>query len=121
MQFGSGNPSEFIDCGYMNAVAVKFSGPFIEGMEQYGSADLDGTMNIFVKPISSNVTEVRVNARYIFKAFDGAYRQVWAFDTGGSDSKRFGAVQQNVICLPTNKAEQTILDGIEKISKGIKP
>jgi len=41
-----------------------------------------------------------------------------SFDSGGSDTKRIGAVPQ-MTCLPTNKAEQTIIDGIDRIAKGI--
>ncbi len=70
-------------------------------------------MNIFVKPISSNVTQIRVNARYVFRASDGYNKQVWSFDSGGSDMKRIGGVPQ-MTCIPTNYAEQIILDGIDR-------
>jgi len=76
----------------------------------------EGAMNIFVKPISSNVTQIRVNARYVFRASDGYYKQVWSFDSGGSDTQRIGFIPQ-MTCVPTIYAEQTILDGIDRIAK----
>ena len=121
LSFGADNPSDYVDCGHIKTVTIKFDGPVIEACEFHGDADLDGSMNIFVKPILSNVTQVKINARYVLKLFDGAARQTWAFDSGGSDAKRFSGIQENVVCVPTNKAETTILDGIEKIAKGIEP
>lgn len=61
-----------------------------------------------------------MRARYIFNVIDTPNRrQTWSFDTGGSDSKKIGAIRENVVCQPTHKAESEIIKGIEKISKGV--
>jgi len=96
---------------------VNFKGPFIEGIETYGEADLDGNMKILVKPLSVNVTQVKVNTHYVFEARDPKTRQVWAFDTGGSNAKRYSSIQEDVICFPTHKAEQAILESIHNIAQ----
>jgi hypothetical protein len=119
LQFGSGNPAEFVDCGYIKSVARRYEGPVIGGLEQFGSVSLDGAMNIFVKRISDNVTQVRISARYILQAKSGPGSQTWAFDTGGSDTKQLEAVVAT--CQPTHKAERTILDGIDQIAHQSKP
>ncbi len=119
LDFGSNNPAEFVDCGYLHAVAVRYDGPFIEGIQSFGSVVLDGRMNLFVKPISPNITEVKVKARYVLTAQEVGAKQIWAFDTGGSDAKKFSGIPNNVVCRPTNVAEETILKAIDKIAKGI--
>lgn len=113
-QFGSGNPSQFVDCGYIKSVTKNYEGPVVDGFEKFGSINLDGAMNIFVKPISDNITQVRISARYILQAKDGTSSQTWTFDTGGEDIKQFEAVV--IACRPTYKAERTILDGIDQIA-----
>ncbi len=118
LKFGTANPDKFIDCGEIQSVTTTYSGSAVGGFQSWDYADLDGAMNIFVKPISSNVTQVRVNARYIFRASDGYGKQIWAFDSGGSDTKRIGGVSQ-MTCIPTHEAEEAIIDGIDKIAKGI--
>jgi len=118
LRFGAGNPAEFIDCGYVESATTAYKGSLIGGLQQSGYADLDGSMNIFVKPISDKATQVKVNARYVFKGNDGVTTQIWSFDTGDHDSKRFSAVQQPITCSPTYKAERTILEGIEQIAQG---
>ena len=72
-------------------------------------------MNIFVKPISTNVTQIKINARYVLLIRDGPNQQTFAFDTGGYDKKQISALL--VTCQPTHKAEQTILEGIQKIAQ----
>lgn len=119
LDFGLSDPAKFIDCGTIQAAAVKYNGPFVEGIQAYGSAELVGRMNLFIKSISPNVTEIKIKARYVYTALDAGNKQTWAFDTGGSDAKKFAAIQTNVVCRPTNAAEGEILKGIEKISKGI--
>jgi len=119
LKFGAANPDKYIDCGEIQSVNTDYSGSAIGAFEAGDYADLDGAMNIFVKPISSNVTQVRVNARYIFRASDGYSKQIWSFDSGGSDTKRIGGVSQ-MTCIPTHEAEETIIDGIDRIAKGIR-
>lgn len=119
LNFGSNDPAKFVDCGTVHSVAVKYDGPFIEGVQSYGSVILEGRMNLFVKSIAPNVTSVKIKARYVLTAQEPGAKQIWAFDTGGSDAKKMGGIQTNVVCRPTNYAEEEILKGIEKISKGI--
>lgn len=111
----SGDPSEFVDCGSVEAPLYNYNGPAIEAFERWGYAKLDGAMNVFVKPASDNVTRITVNARYVFTGNSGGDgEQVWTFDTGGSDTKPIGVV--TITCQPTHKAENAILEGIEQIS-----
>lgn len=119
LDFGSSDPAKFIDCGTIQAVKVKYNGPFVEGVQTYDSTELVGRMNLFIKSISPNVTEIKIKARYVFTVQEPGAKQTWAFDTGGSDAKKFSGIQANVVCRPTNVAEEEILKGIEKISKGI--
>jgi len=117
LHFGPGKIAEFIDCGYLESIVVNFKGPFIEGIETYGEADLDGNMKILVTPLSVNGTQVEVNTHYVFEGRDPKTRQVWAFDAGGSDGKRYSSIQEDVICFPTHKAEQAILESIDNIAQ----
>jgi len=112
LDFGAEDPDKFVDCGiiYPSYDSV-LEGP-LEGLSR---ASLDGRMNLFVKSISENVTEVRVTARYIVTI----YSQIWSFDTGDSDAKKWRTVENEVICQPTHLAEENVLQAIEKISKGL--
>ncbi|MCA9808927.1 MAG: hypothetical protein KC473_01185 [Candidatus Dadabacteria bacterium] len=112
----STDPSEFIDCGSLEVPLYNYNGPTISAFERWGYAELDGSMNVFVKPISPNVTQISVNARYVFTGNSGGEgEQVWTFDTGGSDTKPIGVV--SITCQPTHKAENAILQGIEQASQ----
>ena len=117
LQFGSGNPSEYVNCGFLKSVTWNREGSLLYLIQSSGisHADLDGNMNIFVKPIATNVTQIKINARYILLINDGQFQNTWAFDTGGSDTKQLSAIV--VTCQPTHKAEQTILEGIKKIAQ----
>src|SRR3990167_1761700 len=42
LDFGSNDPAKFVDCGTLHSVAVKYDGPFIEGIQSYGSVILEG-------------------------------------------------------------------------------
>ena len=92
------------------------NGPAITAFEKWGFAKLDGSMNIFVKPVSADVTQVTVNSRYVLTGNGGEElgEQVWTFDTGGSDTKPFGVI--SITCQPTHKAENTILQEIQQAS-----
>jgi len=110
-----------IDCGWVKTTSVNYEGPLVVATEQYSQeSTLNGRMNLFIKEIGPNLTQVKVRARYIFNVVDTpTSRQTWVFDTGGSDSKRIGSIKGNVTCQPTHKAESEIIKGIEKISKGV--
>lgn len=115
LSFGSSDPSEFIDCG--NVEVGNYNGPFVDVFDTFPAADsrLTGKMNLFVKKIGLNKTKIFVKSRYVFFANDGAVSQTWSFDTNGSDTKSMNALP-SVTCKSTNKAEKTILEGIDIIS-----
>ncbi len=82
--FGAGDPTKFVDCGEINSPGINFVGPYLNAIQNTGSAELEGVMNIFVKPLDSGHTSVTVNARYISNVKDGSLpRQTWSFDTSG--------------------------------------
>ena len=113
LQFGAGDPSMFVDCGYLGSGGR----PYLTLLQTsgVGDANLDGSMNIFVKPSSTNMTQIKINARYVLLIKDGGYQQTFAFDTGGYDKKQISTIL--ITCQPTHKAEQTILEGIKKIAQ----
>jgi len=113
LQFGSDNPSTYIDCGYLEQQGTQNNGPTIEVLQKWGTSVLDGSMNIFVKEISPNRTQITINSRYIFTHVDPTVRWVWSFDSGGYDSVRHGTIV--LTCMPTHVAEQKILDGVMKL------
>lgn len=108
-----------LDCGHLDAVAVKYSGPFIEACATYGYAELDGSMNIFVKPISANITQVRINARYVFKANDDFTVRYGLSIPERTIVTNLDKSKRKLLVAPTHKAERTILEGIKSIAKGI--
>lgn len=112
LQFSSESPGEFVDCGYIKTLT--YSGPIVNmwPLGVGGFTQLNGSMNVFVKPVSRDVTQIRVNARYILQA-NYMHPQTWIFDTGGSDTKKMSSLL--VTCQPTYKAERTILDGVTEI------
>ena len=76
-------------------------------MKRYGNPDLDGSMNIFVKELSKNKTQIKINARYIFTHIDSSGRFIWSFNTGGCDSVNINCA--TITCKPTHVAEKKIL------------
>ena len=115
LNFGSGNPSKFVDCGEINSPNINYEGPYINAVESTGYVNLDGAMNIFVKPIDKSKTKVSVNVRYILSAKDGPLpKQTWSFDSYGEQTRRTGVV--SVTCRPTLEAEREILSGITLLS-----
>ena len=116
LNFGSGEPEKFVNCGIINSPGIRYKGSYIGAIERTGYVDLNGVMNIFVKPITNNSTSITVNTRYIVSAKDGGLpKQTWTFDTNGEQTRRTGIV--NVTCKPTLKAENNIINGIVNISK----
>ncbi len=113
LQFGAGDATMFVDCGYVEPGGR----PYITLLQTSGvaNANLDGSMNIFVKPYSPNNTQIKINSRYVLSIKDGGYQQTFAFDTGGYDKKLISTTM--ITCQPTHKAEQTILEGIQKIAQ----
>lgn len=113
LNFGSQDPSLFVDCGMIKFPDGSYEGPFVEGIERAGKAELDGRMNLFIKPISANVTQVVVSARYVFSAKEkGLKKKIWTFDSGGSAVKNYGPTKMKVICQPTYMAEESLLNSL---------
>jgi len=111
LSFGSGEPGVFIDCGYWGS--SQFSGNYADYLARYYNGTLTGKMNILVKGIDDQKSEIRVNARYIFSSPP----QTWAFDTGGYRTLDIGSAAawgsgSVRTCVPTHEAEKSILEAI---------
>jgi len=74
-------------------------------------------MNVFLDSESSNVTVVRVTARYVYTVQDAQFRQIWAFNSNTSDTKNLNEAQ-GITCLSKQVAEQELLEGIKLTSSG---
>ena len=115
LSFGAGDPMKFVDCGELNSPSMNYSGSLINAVKRTGYAELDGVMNIFVKPLDSKRTLVSVNARYILNVKDGTLpKETWSFDTGSEQTRTIGILL--VTCKPTLEAEKDILNGIKNIA-----
>jgi len=130
LSFGASNPSEFVDGGHWESSS--FTGNYVDYCVENLNGQLVGKMNITVTELAPDRTQVRVNTRYIFSAtsqqlvyqpYVGPVRvpvtDTWAFDTGGSATKRVGNPTAGTIptrtMRPTHKAENTILEAIENL------
>ena len=110
LDFGSQSPGQFVDCGTVEKSSGQIS--IVEVFDKEGNPQLAGSMNIIVKKITPDQTKVKVKARYVFSYQNRVDKEVWAFDTGGSDTQKFGV--WTVTCQPTHKAEETIIEGISQ-------
>jgi predicted small lipoprotein YifL len=120
LDFGASSPSEFITGGDWTFTApnFNFAGDYVEFMEKYRNASLNGRMNIVVIPIDDSTTRVSVNARYIFTVPSNQYSpgDTFSFDTGACKTKTIsnaasGTVPSRTLC-PTYKAEEAILKAL---------
>lgn len=123
LSFGSSNPSEYITGGLWEFIWMnnKFSGDYVDYIDQYHRAELTGKMNIVVSEVDKSHTKIMVSARYVFAAtiMSGNQRgtTTWAFDSGKCGTITLanptkGTGNTRTIC-PTYKAEKEILDAIE--------
>lgn len=122
LNFGSSNPSKFIDCGRMTVKGGVNSAdmPYAKYLSQRFGATLKGRMNLVVRALQPNKTKVQVNARYVFtlpaNQQIGTPQQVWSFDSGGKDTINIAGATRGTIstrtCRPTYVAEQAILDAV---------
>lgn len=128
LSFGASNPQDYVTGGYWKTDIVygfnelHFEGDYVEYVSLYQNGSLSGKMNIVVKRINDNSTQVIVNARYIFSSnvidLNGRnYSNTWSFSTG--DCKEvavtnavIGTPPTRTIC-PTYKAENAILSALE--------
>lgn len=130
LSFGAGDASRYIDCGNFSVEqgANSFNGTYVQWVQQTSDAELNGAMNLLVRPLDRNNTEVVVNARYIFTIpsvviGSGIYAQriptmTWSFDSRTQDTRAvYNAVpgtSATRTCQPTGVAEQEILTGVQK-------
>lgn len=91
VSFGTSTPTDFIDCGVTNRTFTDGSGGtqstryetansasfweaysdnFYSGLPMAVErlTSLDGRVNVYIAPLNSNQTEIRVNARYVWEA-----------------------------------------------------
>lgn len=121
LDFGARNPTEFesmkstsdfIDCGDVSIPLENYEGPFVKSVQKFGSAKLNGKMNIFVKPLTEKTTQVQVSARYVFTANEKKKRKrEWVFNTGGKDANKYrvGSTKIVIVCQPSYEAEKDII------------
>jgi hypothetical protein len=138
LSFGVGDASRFVDCGYYSGGPTGFSGPYVRYLQQGASATLQGKMNLRVRTINPEETEVSVNARYIFVrppsqasvlvpnyltgTFQTQYVTIpgttWTFDSKSVDTQMVANVSAGTeptrTCQPTGTAESEILKGVEE-------
>ena len=101
--FVSSAPARYVDCGMVDDNGQPpYRGPLATYMRMKG-ADFAARMNVFVKPVGTGRTMVRVHARYVF----GSY----VFETGGVATEQIPTPKgpQNRVCQPTHAAEDFIL------------
>ncbi len=114
LSFGTSDPGRFINCGTWSS--SQYVGEYVSFLARMQGGTLSGKMNILVRAISDDQSEVRVNARYIFIAPPDS----WAFDTGGSASasvgsqSAYGTGTTIRTCKPTYEAENSILAAMLK-------
>ena len=114
LSFGSSDPGKFINCGTWSS--PQYVGEYVSFLARMHGGSLSGKMNILVRAITDDQSEVRVNARYIFTASSNT----WAFDTGGSASASvgsqaaYGTDTSIRTCKPTYEAENSILEAMKK-------
>jgi hypothetical protein len=109
LSFGSGNYAQFVDCG-----------TWTNGQPYIGrdlGFRLTGKMNMRVRSISAQETDVRISTRYILRDESG---NVYDFTTDTpatvavNDPAR--GTQATRTCQSSQVAEKTILTGIEAVS-----
>lgn len=122
LSFGAGDASPYIDCGTFSYErgANSYNGPYVDYVDRLG-ADLTGKMNLRVRPIAEEQSEVTVNARYVFTVPPmiqaGMPGFSFVFDSGGSDTVTVPnptrGTQPTRTCVPTGYAERQILEAVK--------
>jgi len=120
LSFGAENPGRYIDCGMISGPNFKGQTTEVGNLGRGAYHQLEGRMNVFINSQNPNVTTVRVTARYVYTLNDGAFNQVWAFNTNTSDTKSLNAAN-GITCLSKQVAEQELIEGIRLMSSKNKP
>jgi len=129
LSFGSSEPEKFVTGGQWKIVpndinVEKFDGDYVEYMTKYENGKLLGKMNIVVKKIDSTHSMVTVNAKYYFTSQRNWYScglvtHTWEFSTGNCQELNlkcyYAETIPNRTLCPTYKAENSILEAIEKL------
>jgi hypothetical protein len=119
----SSEPGRFINCGQISTDGPpSYEGDYVQWFsERPATLDLDGRMNLNVREVAQDQTEIDVNVRYVVTATgtNGVQAAQWSFNTGGSDTQQvrannFGATQTRT-CQPTHEAEEVIINGIQDV------
>lgn len=130
LSFGADRPSRYIDCGAFQATGsgINFNGSYVDFLQQYNGAELDGKMNLRVRRMDALHTEVTVNARYLFSTpasvvGSGRYAQTipannWVFDSRSqatvSVTNAMDGTNNTRTCQPTGLAEREILQAVQR-------
>jgi hypothetical protein len=123
LTFGASDPGRYIKCGFFTTSGGNvgsFSGKYVEYINGVGNigSSLSGKMNISIRSLSENKTNVRVNARYIWTV-GGQSQSTFSFDTGNSSTIRISNQTSGTIptrtCLPTYYAESSVIDFVKSI------
>lgn len=122
LSFGAGDASPYIDCGTFSFQrgVNSYNGPYVDYVDMRG-ADLTGKMNLRVRPIANQKSEVTVNARYVFSVPPmiqaGVPSFSFVFDSGGSDTVTVPnptpGTHPTRTCVPTGYAEREILEAVK--------
>ncbi len=113
--FGLSSPDQYVDCGMISISDRRvttgprwnYEGGYVEYLVLIGGS-LVGRMNIRVKELGPQLTEISIHARYLLSA--PTYRG-WSFDSGGQATSPTPKGKLRT-CFPTHLAEREILDGI---------
>ena len=100
-------PNSVIDCGMMLRGDF-FAEPYASSLARRENLTVRGRMNVFVKPVNTGETFVRVHALNNF----GPY----SFETGDVSIRRSVLIGPNVYdvtCMPNNRAEEIVLSALD--------
>ena len=113
-KFSAENPVEYVDCGTLDS-PPGYYGPYLERTQKGGRADLQGIMNLYVKPIDGSTTRIIINSRYRLTLEGEEFPPLtWNFDTNTMQTRKAGL--QNVTCMATLRAEKDVAEGIRQMT-----
>lgn len=119
LKYTASDTTRYVDCGHFKTsnLVDSFSGQYTRYAERNLSAELSGGMNIFVRETAEGVTNIRVNARYVYKV--GNYQigiNTWTFQSGSDATVRVSGAaygtQPMRTCQPTYELERMVLRGV---------
>jgi hypothetical protein len=110
LSFGHSNIAQFVDCGMMDGVN------YVDWLKSTAQkTSLTGRMNVSLREIDENTSNIRVNARYILSSGS----TTWAFDSGSSDtvfpSNPANGTIPSRTCVPTYYAEEKLINNVNSL------